>query len=87
MTRLVIPSAAIVEIVRRALNSERGIKIAFPTEGQAIHFHQRYNIVRAEVVKRDPASEWRTLQMRRDGHELLLEPLDSHILRFDITEI
>lgn len=85
--RKVIPSEAIVALVTRALNSTNGIKITCESEGQAIYIHQRYNTVRSDIVKRDPESEWRTLQMRREGATLLLEPVDSHILRLQIDEL
>jgi hypothetical protein len=87
MTRKVIPSEAIVELVRRALNSPRGLRIECESTGQAIYIHQRYNTVRSEIVKRDPDSEWRTLQMRREENVLFLEPVDAHILRLNISEL
>jgi hypothetical protein len=83
----IIPSEAIHNLVTRALNSPNGIKITCDSEGQAINFHQRYNMVRADVVKRDPNSEWRSFQMRREEHVLFLEPADAHILRLQIEEL
>jgi hypothetical protein len=82
-----IPSEAMRQVVQRALNSPNGIKIEFNTEGEAINFHQRYNAVRSNEVRRDPQSEWRTFQMRRTGTTLFLEPTDQHVLRLKITEI
>lgn len=87
MSAPTITSEAMADIVRRALNSPRGIKIEFETEGAAINFHQRYNSVRRNEVRRDPASEWRTMQMRRVGMTLFLEPADSHVLKLKIEEI
>ncbi len=87
MSRKVIPSEAINQLVVRALNSPSGIRITCESEGQAINFHQRYNTVRSDIVKRDAASEWRTLQMRRDGAVLFLEPVDAHIMRLQIDEL
>jgi hypothetical protein len=87
MTAPTIPSEAMRQIVVRALNSPHGIKIEFESAGDAIKFHQRYNSVRSNEVRRDGASEWRTLQMRRDGTTLYLEPVDQHILRLKISEI
>lgn len=80
-------SAAIIEIVDRALNSPKGISIDFVEEGKAIHWLQRYHTVRSGVVKRDPGSEWRTLTGRRVGSVIFLEPLDQHVLSLEIKEI
>jgi hypothetical protein len=87
MTRKIIPSEAIVELVRRALNSPKGIRIDCESAGQAINLHQRYNTVRASIIKRDAESEWRTMQMRREENVIFLEPVDAHILRLNISEI
>ena len=87
MSAPIVPSEAMRQIVLRALNSAKGIKIEFETDGQAINFHQRYNAVRRNEVRRDAASEWRTLQMRRTGATLFLEPVDQHVLKLNITDI
>lgn len=87
MSAPTIPSEAMRQIVLRALNSPRGIKIEFDSEGAAIRFHQRYNSVRSNEVRRDPQSEWRTMQMRREAATVFLEPVDQHVLRLRITEI
>lgn len=83
----VVPSEAIVQIFTRAANSPRGISIEFKSEGEAIHFNQRYNTVRAALVKQDPTTEWRSYQMRRDGKTLFLEPTDAHVMKLDIQEL
>lgn len=85
--RKIIPSEAIIALMTRALNSPNGIKIECESSGQAVHIHQRYNTVRAAMTKQDPNHEWRTMQMRRDGATLLIEPTDAHLLRLKITEI
>lgn len=87
MTTHSVPSEAIIEIFRRAASSPRGIAISFPTSGQAIHFLQRYNTVRAAQVRGDPGSEWRQYTARLDGLRVCIEPLDSHILKLDIEEL
>jgi hypothetical protein len=85
--RKIIPSEAIITLVNRALNTPNGIRITCESEGQAVNIHQRYNTVRSTIVARDRESEWRTLQMRREGAVLMLEPVDSHILRLQIDEL
>ena len=80
-------SPAILEIVNRALNSEKGISIDFEVEGKAIHWLQRYYTVRAGVLRKDPASEWRLLSGRREGSKIFLEPLDQHVLSMKIEDL
>jgi hypothetical protein len=92
MTKLPpVLSEAMIQIVSRALNSPRGISIAFPSEGAAINWRQRYYTIRKGVVKNDPASEWRTLTCvvhESDGkYFILLVPSDEQVLQYDITEL
>jgi hypothetical protein len=93
MTKLPpVLSEAMIAIVSRALNSPRGISIAFPSEGAAINWRQRYYTIRKGVVKADPASEWRTLtcvvhEAEPGKFHILLVPSDEQVLQYDITEL
>ncbi len=88
MAQNTLPSEAIVEVATRALNSPKGIAIGpFETEGQAIYWNQRFNAVKAKMIKNHPNHEWRTLTCRRVGAKVLLEPMDAHILDLPIEEI
>jgi hypothetical protein len=85
-----VPSEVILQLVARALNTERGIKIPFSTPGAATHWRQRYYKVRAKVLKDDPTSEWRTLSSIIDPenpNNVLLIPTDSQINLMEVTEL
>lgn len=56
-----VTSIAITKLVNRALNSERGVRVHFPTRGLALNWRQRYYAVRREMVRKDPNTEWRVL--------------------------
>lgn len=90
-------------LVARALNSERGIAIRFPSQGAAINWKQRYYTVRKGIVKADPSSEWRTLTCiaEPESKEILcaacaskvktwvvkLIPNDAHVAEYEIEEL
>jgi hypothetical protein len=98
-----VVSEAMDGLVRRALNSERGIGIRFPNQGLAINWKQRYYTVRKNIVKSDPSSEWRTLTCIAEPatKEILcsscgsaftpwivkLIPNDAHVADYDIEEL
>jgi hypothetical protein len=79
-------------IVRRALNSERGIRIRMPSHGAAINWRQRYYGCRKVVVQREgPQSEWRTLTCALEEIDgawwCKLVPNDAQLLGFEIEEL
>ena len=81
-------SEAMIAITSRALNTEYGIAILFPTKGAAINWRQRY---REREVKRGN-TEWQTLtcvigEETEKGCELLLCPSDAHVLQYPIREL
>lgn len=86
-----ILSEAMTSLVQRALNSERGIRIQFPEKGAAINWRQRYYRVRDGVVKKDPASEWRTLTcvIEEEGGKVWVKllPSDAQLLDYVIEEL
>lgn len=86
-----VTSEAMNAIVQRAINTERGIRIEFPSHGSAVNWRQRYYSVRASVVKKDPQSEWRTLTCvleEKDGKVWVkLIPNDAHVLDYKIEEL
>jgi hypothetical protein len=85
-----IPSEVIVELVYRALRSEKGIRIPFKSPGAATYWRQRYYKVRAKILRADPTSEWRTISSLIDTENpcnVLLVPTDSQINMMEVTEI
>lgn len=83
-----LPSAALVELFHKALNSPRGIEIGpFESVGAAINWSQRANTVKSRVMGKDPTHEWRTLSIRRVGESVRIEPADSFVLELPIKEL
>lgn len=98
-----VVSEAMMQLVARALNSERGIAFTLPDRGAATNWRQRYYTCRKSVVKADPTSEWRTLTCiiepvvptptcENCGGPLgpwrvKLIPNDAHILDMEIEEL
>lgn len=80
-------SEAMQQIVSRALNTEKGIRIEFPTNGAAVNFRQRYYKVRARLLKQHPDSDWRNLSCVIEGNFLLFIPTDAQVLHYKIEEI
>lgn len=91
-THVAHTSEAMVQLTSRALNSEYGIGILFPTHGAAVNWRQRYYRVRAREIARGN-TEWQTLtavigKPRADGQcELMLCPSDAHLLQYEIREL
>lgn len=83
-----MPSEVVFELLQRAINSANGIAISFDTEGQAVNWHQRYNMMRASLIRRaDAPQEFRLIAVRRDKNRVLFEPVDAFIKRLKIEEI
>ena len=82
-----VASETMEQLVRRALNSERGIAIDFKDSGKAVHWRQRYYMVRKKMLKSDPASDWRSLTAVLDGSKVKLIPVDAQLNDLEITEL
>jgi len=87
-TARAMPSEVVFELIQRALNTRAGIAVSFETEGAAINWHQRFNMMRATLIRRaDTPQEFRHIAVRRDKHRVLFEPVDAFIKRLNIEEI
>jgi hypothetical protein len=85
-----IPSETIIELVRRALNSPKGIEIPFSSPGQATHWRQRYYKVRTRVTKDNTNAEWLTLSAYippENPNVVQLIPTDAHIDMMQVREL
>lgn len=93
-----IVSEAMLRLVTKALNTEKGIRIEFPSYGAAVNYRQRYYKVRARVLKQQPDSDWNTLsciienavQAKREPEKpcwLMFIPVDAQVDNFKVEEI
>jgi hypothetical protein len=82
-----VPSETMIALVTRALNTENGLEIQFPSDGAATHWRQRYYKVRARILREQPDSDWRSLTCLKVGTCLRLVPVDSQLKEYVITEL
>ena len=85
-----IPSETIIELVRRALNSPKGIEIPFSSPGQATHWRQRYYKVRTRVMQGGANTEWGTISAYippENPSVVQLIPTDAHIDMMQVREL